>query len=97
MNDQRTPADTIHRDDTLLSAVIDGEVVLMSVEKGRYYALDAIASDIWERLAQTPTFADLVAGLSTAYRGSRADIETDVTALLAHFAEAGLISSSGSV
>jgi len=52
MNDQRTPADTIHRDDTLLSAVIDGEVVLMSVEKGRYYALDAIASDIWELLIE---------------------------------------------
>lgn len=74
-----------------LNADVDGETVLMSVERGRYYGLDAIGADIWRRL-ETPTrVAALCAALSEAYDGDPAVIERDVLALLQRLLEEGLI------
>ncbi len=37
----------------LVTSNLDGEVIMMSIDKGKYYGLDAIASQIWE-LLETP-------------------------------------------
>lgn len=47
------------RPDMLFSS-IDDEVVMMSVESGEYYGLNAVASRIWELLESPCTFGRLV-------------------------------------
>ncbi|MEO5374481.1 MAG: PqqD family protein [Alphaproteobacteria bacterium] len=79
----------------LLSTEVDGEVVMMSVKHGVYYGLDPIASDVWRRLARSPTLGDLTRGLVEAYEGDPAVIESDVRALLETMREKDMIQVDG--
>ena len=72
----------ISRSPSVLAAEVDGEVVMMSIEKGCYFGLDDIASDIWKRLGTPCTFAALVDSLAVDYDADRETIEHDVRALL---------------
>ncbi len=66
----------------LISAPIDDEVVILSVERGNYYGLDEIGTEIWQRL-ESPVRVDvLCADLAAKYAGDRQTIERDVLTLL---------------
>jgi hypothetical protein len=47
----------------ILSAPMDDELVMFSLEHGMYYGFDDIASIIWQRLDQPILVADLCEGL----------------------------------
>ena len=89
-----SPSSTVVRSETPLSADVGGRTVLMSVDQGQYYDLDAISSDVWHRLASPVQVSGLCAALCAAYDGAPAAIEADVIALLHRFAEQGLINVS---
>jgi|HubBroStandDraft_6_1064221.scaffolds.fasta_scaffold1167061_1 hypothetical protein len=78
--------------DNLISAPIDGEVVILSVESGSYFGLDEIGSDIWRQL-EAPTRVDVLCNsLGMKYDADRLTIERDVLTLLANLAAEGLVS-----
>ena len=61
---------------------MDDEVVILSVERGSYFGLDEIGSEIWRRL-ETPVRVDaLCETLVENYDAERSIIERDVLALL---------------
>lgn len=74
-----------------LGTLLDGEVVLMSAARGRYYGFDLIASDIWQRLATPCRVGDLCAALADAYDGAPEEIAADVIALLTQLRDEALI------
>jgi hypothetical protein len=77
-----------------IAAPVDEEIVILSVERGNYYGLDDIGSEIWRRL-ETPVRVDMLCDALTAkYEGDRATIERDVLQLLESLAADGLISVS---
>lgn len=84
-------ASTIYRSKDQLSAEIDDEAVLMAVEQGNYYGLDAIGTDIWRRLDGQVVVADLCAALGEEYEADSDTIHRDVMALLEQLAAEGLI------
>jgi Coenzyme PQQ synthesis protein D (PqqD) len=84
-------ATMISRSPSVLTAEVDGEVVMMSIEQGRYFGLDDIGSDIWKRLDTPCSFAELIDRLATDYDADRAAIATDVRALLARMAEQDVV------
>jgi hypothetical protein len=81
----------ISRSQSVLSADVDGEVVMLSIEQGYYYGLDDIGSDIWQRIATPCSFAELVEQLVVDYDADRATIATDVKALLGRMAEQDVV------
>ena len=76
----------IARDGSLLTAEVDGEIVMVNVEHGQYYGLDDIGSDIWERIEPACSFAALTDSLSVDYEADRETIAADVRALLERMA-----------
>jgi hypothetical protein len=76
----------ISRSPAVLTAEVDGEVVMMSIEQGQYFGLDDIGSDIWRRLDPPCAFADLIDRLAADYDADRASIAADVRTLLARMA-----------
>lgn len=76
----------IARSTSVLSAPVRDEVVMMSIESGRYLGLDDIGSDIWRRLETPRTFGALVDGLAADYDADRAVIADDVRKLLLEMA-----------
>lgn len=56
-----------------VSAVLDEEVVLMSIEKGLYFGFNKVLSRIWQILEVPVTVAQICATLQDEY-----DVEPDV-------------------
>lgn len=81
----------IARAPALVSANVDDEIVIMSLDKGHYFGLDDIASEIWKRLDRHPTLPDLIDSLAQDYDASRGTIEKEVVELLRRMAEQGLV------
>ena len=76
----------IARSPTVLAAEVDGEIVMMSIDKGRYFGLDDIASDIWKRIDPPCPFGELIERLAADYDADRNIIARDVGALLERMA-----------
>src|SRR5437868_3229637 len=79
-------ATVIARSPSVLTAEVDGEVVMMSIEQGRYFGLDDIGSDIWKRIEPPCSFATLIDRLVVDYEADRATIAADVQVLLGRMA-----------
>src|SRR5580704_18683471 len=84
-------ATIISRSPSVITAEVDGEVVMMSIEQGQYFGLDDIGSDIWKRLDAPCAFADLIDRLAADYDADRANIADDVRALLERMAERDVV------
>jgi hypothetical protein len=80
-------ATIISRSPSVLIEVVDGEIVMLSIERGRYFGLDHIGSDIWKRIEPPCSFATLIDGLAADYEADRATIVSDVQSLLGHMAK----------
>ena len=87
----RNPATRVVRSGSALSAKVDGEVVLMTVENGKYVGLDDVGTDVWERLEQPVSVRDLWRGLSADWAAGPGTIEKDTAALLTTLHREGLI------
>jgi|ERR1041385_5304595 Coenzyme PQQ synthesis protein D (PqqD) len=81
----------ISRSTSVLTAEVDGEIVMMSIEQGRYFGLDDIGSDIWKRLDTPCSFAELIDRLARDYDADRATIAADVRDLLGRMAEQDVV------
>jgi hypothetical protein len=80
-------ATVIIRSPSVLTAEVDGEIVMLSIERGHYFGLDDIGSDIWKRIDPPCSFSDLVDRLAADYVADRATIAADVRTLLGRMAE----------
>jgi hypothetical protein len=72
----------VSRSPSILTAEVDGEIVMTRIEQGHYFGLDHIGSDIWKRIEPPCSFATLIEGLAADYEADRATIITDVQNLL---------------
>lgn len=81
----------ISQNSDLVSAVLDEEVVLMSIRKGSYYGMDQVGSRIWELLEKPITFGRLLAEMEEAYEGDADQIRMDLVAFLEELKQEDLI------
>ncbi|GAB6039770.1 lasso peptide biosynthesis PqqD family chaperone [Endothiovibrio diazotrophicus] len=81
----------IRQSEEQVAAEVDGEVVMMSIERGNYYGLDEVGSRIWQ-LIETPTTLDALCDALTAeFDVDAATCESDVTRFLEELDEQGLV------
>lgn len=59
--------DVISRVETVVATDMDGEVIMMSVESGRYFHLDDIATEVWRHLDQPRRVEEIVGQLREVY------------------------------
>jgi hypothetical protein len=85
-------ADTIiARTNAVVGSEVDGQLLIMNIEQGRYFALDAVAADVWSRLEVPGAFAALVDALHADYAAPKEEIAADLRALLATMLTNGMI------
>lgn len=75
-----------------IAAPVDGEMVILSIERGAYYGLDDIGSEIWQCMATPISIDALCDVLESKYDADRPTIERDVIALLGKLVTDGLVS-----
>ena len=78
------------RSEELVSSDLDGETVLMSVQNGKYYGMDAIGSRIWVLIAQPILVSELCDTLLEEFDVVREQCEQDVLAFLNQLAKDNL-------
>lgn len=74
-----------------LSTMVDGEAVLIGIETGRYYGLDAVGTAIWNRLEQPCSIDALCAGLADEFEGDPAVIEEETRTFIDLLVERDLV------
>jgi len=74
--------DKIERREDISTTIIDGELGMMSEEKGKYYTLDFIGTRVWELIEKPITVDDLIILLMKEYEVDRATCEVDLLELL---------------
>jgi hypothetical protein len=81
----------VTRADGVVTSNLDGEVVMMSIDRGKYYGLDAIASQIWELLETPCSIRALCDQLLPQYDVGRQQGEVDVLGFCQQAREQGII------
>ncbi len=86
-------SETVRRADGLLTADIDGELLMMSVEQGRYFNLNSVGSRIWELLATPMAVDGLVDALTAEYDVTSTEARQEVERFLGALRERGLLAA----
>lgn len=88
-------ADRIYRQKTrLLSAAVGDQVIMMSVELGRYFNLNPVAGRIWQLLATPCSLDRIVAELAPIYDAPEETIRAEVAGFLDRLEREGLLDST---
>lgn len=70
---------------TAVSEVIDGELVVINLEKGSYYSSEGIGAYLWQcverRVGTHATIAAITSGFGITAEQARTDLETFIAAL----------------
>ena len=69
--------DSLDKNEDILSSKIDDEIVMMSIDHGKYYGLDSIGSRIWELLDQTRTLTEIIEILTKEFDVSKEQCSQD--------------------
>lgn len=88
---QLRPETVLARADGLLEAKIDGETVMMSIDRGEYYGLDAIGSEIWALLEKPRSVAEICAAMGARYEVEPEVCERDVLGFLGELVADGSV------
>ena len=75
----------------VLATEVDGELVLLEPDSGRYFGLNALGVAVWEELAAADQPAAVVERLLARFEVDRATLEADVAQLIAELERAGLL------
>ena len=75
----------------LVTADMDGEKVMMVIEKGKYFGLDAIGTCIWELIQSPSTVKDLTDKLLEEFEIDRDTCQADVLEFLQKMHREGLV------
>jgi hypothetical protein len=78
------------------SAVADGSLVLLDVDRGDYLSFNAVAAAVWQRLSAGGSLDRVVASLAREYGVPPERVEKDVYALVGDLTARGLLQPSSS-
>lgn len=70
---------------------VDGETVVLDRRLGKVHQLNRTASYVWQRCDGRTEVGEIVASLARSYGVEPGDVEADVAAVMAQFAELRLL------
>ena len=85
------PASRIMRSEALVSATLDETVVLLDVEKGRYYELNPVGASIWMQIESGARVAEVCEALIAKYEVAPEACRIEVSAFLAELLRLGAV------
>lgn len=89
--EQLEPESIIKRTNDQVSKKLNEVTIVMSIEEGKYFNLNRVASRIWEIIEQPKTIRQVVEQLLLEFEIAHDDCEREVKELIADLADLGLI------
>jgi hypothetical protein len=87
--------ETLARASGMSWQTIEGEMVLLNVDRGELLGLSEVGGRIWELVDGTHTVAQIVAAIAAEFDVAPATAEADVRAFLAELVACGALELSG--
>ncbi|WP_461425188.1 PqqD family peptide modification chaperone [Gymnodinialimonas sp.] len=76
----------------MIAAEMDGEVVMMDIEKGSYFSMNAVGSHVWAALETPKTYEGVVADVIDSFDApDQGQVSADITAFLDMLLSKGLV------
>jgi len=85
-----TPCRKLAINESVVCAELDDEMVLLNVETGIYFGLDAVGTRIWALLTQGATEDEIVSQLLDEYEVQPTELRADVSSFLDTLQSKGL-------
>lgn len=82
------PARVVHE-------TLDGEVILIQLERGNYYSLSGSGREIWDLLCQGLSTKEVVTRIEQGYSAGQVAVEPAVGELVRELLEEGLLEEGG--
>ena len=79
------------RSPDLIATEMDGDVVMMSLEKGSYFGLEGVGGAIWELMAGPVTLDEIVENLVARFEIGDEECRADARAFVDELVENGLV------
>lgn len=92
---QLTLDSLVQRSEGVVAAPVQHEMVLMSVERGQYYATSGVGERLWQELDQPITVRELCGRLQKLYRVDPETCGRDVLRFLEEIRAEGLLQVLG--
>jgi len=77
--------------DAVVSRELDGETVLLNLETGMYFGLDAVGTDMWRAIREAATLGDALVAVHRQYEVDEATIRADFLQLANELLAKGLL------
>jgi hypothetical protein len=77
----------------ILTQTLEDELVVLDIDTGRYFGLQAIGHRVWQLLAELGDTDQVVEALQLEFDADEATLRNDVKELVDSLVEAGLITS----
>lgn len=78
----------------LIATEMDGDLVMMSIEKGQYYGIGGIGSRVWTLLETPMSIAELARVIQQEYEIDAATCQADLLTFAQKLLEHGLVRTS---
>jgi hypothetical protein len=79
----------------VISDTIDGEVVIVNLDKGYYYSLDGTGAEVWGLVQKGHSVAEIVQEMVRRYAGDRTDIEAGIARFISELEQEEILVPSG--
>jgi len=76
---------------TIIHEVIEGEAVIINMEKGHYYSIDHTGAGIWELVDKRASADEIIQSITQCYAGDPKSIQNSVIDFLAELQRENLI------
>jgi len=90
MNDI-THQQRVKRSPDLVSTDMDDEIVMMSIEKGEYYGIGGVGTDVWILLQEPMTIDEILDRVCPEYEVSEATCRSEIEAFVSEMLKRGLV------
>ncbi|CAO1651473.1 lasso peptide biosynthesis PqqD family chaperone [Parasphingorhabdus sp. NYA22] len=81
----------VQRNPEMVSADMDGEMVMMSIENSAYYGLNAVGSDLWEAMENPVSITALCDRVTKNFDIDMASCQSDIMELLTDLRDRNLV------
>lgn len=87
--------DRVSTSDSVVSREVSGETVLLDLDKGIYFGLNAVGGRIWSLIEEKPrTLAEICAVLQAEFAVTEEEAARDLLQLTGELAEQGLLAKA---
>lgn len=89
-----SPDDRVTMRDGVMFNRVGDEVVLLDLDSGTYFGLDAVGGRVWDLLTASATIGEAIETMLGEYDVEREVLQRDVLRLVEELEEKGLITAS---